>query len=38
MINFKFHEDNSTITLIGELSNIPQFTLVRGDYIFKLKI
>lgn len=38
LINFKFHEKNHTIELMGELQNLPKLTLVRGDYIFKMKI
>lgn len=37
-INFRFNEDNSTITLSGKLQNLPKLTLVRGDYIFKITI
>lgn len=37
-INFIFNEDSKTIDLMGKLENLPKLTIVRGNYIFKIKL
>lgn len=37
-INFIFNEDSRTINLMGKIENLPKLTIVRGNYIFKLKL
>lgn len=37
-INFKFHDENKTISLFGDIENFPKITLQKDTSLFNLNI